>query len=59
MDGNGFVDVYVANDTTNNFLYTNTGAAPFSEVGSISGVATDKIGIPNGSMGVDIIDFNP
>ncbi len=58
VDGNGFVDVYVANDTTNNFLYTNSGNAPFTEVGSISGVATDKIGIPNGSMGVDIIDYN-
>ncbi len=58
FDGNGFVDVYVANDTTNNFLYVNTGQAPFLESGSIAGVATDKFGIPNGSMGVDVIDFN-
>jgi enediyne biosynthesis protein E4 len=58
FDRNGFVDVYVANDTTNNFLYSNSGKPPFTEVGAIAGVATDKFGIPNGSMGVDVIDFN-
>ncbi len=58
FDRNGFVDVYVANDTTNNFLYSNSGKPPFSEVGAIAGVATDKFGIPNGSMGVDVVDFN-
>jgi enediyne biosynthesis protein E4 len=58
FDHNGFADIYVANDTTNNFLYSNSGKAPFNEVGAIAGVATDKIGIPNGSMGVDVIDFN-
>ena len=58
FDRNGFVDIYVANDTTNNFLYSNSGQAPFTEVGAVAGVATDKIGIPNGSMGVEVIDFN-
>lgn len=58
FDENGFVDVYVANDTTNNYLYTNSGAAPFQEVASLAGVAADKAGIPNGSMGLDVCDFN-
>ena len=58
FDRNGHVDIYVANDTTNNFLYSNSGQAPLTEVGAIAGVATDKFGIPNGSMGVDIVDFN-
>jgi enediyne biosynthesis protein E4 len=58
LDENGFVDAYVANDTTNNYLYSNTGAAPFQEVASLAGVAADKAGIPNGSMGLDVCDFN-
>lgn len=58
FDGNGQVDVYVANDTTNNFLYTNSGQPPFREIATLAGVAADKSGIPNGSMGVDLLDFN-
>ncbi len=58
FDGNGSVDVYVANDTVNNFLYSNTGQPPFREIGMLAGVAADKAGIPNGSMGVDLLDFN-
>lgn len=58
FDENGLVDAYVANDTTNNYLYSNTGAAPFQEGASLAGVAADKAGIPNGSMGLDVCDFN-
>jgi hypothetical protein len=58
FDGNGHVDVYVANDTVNNFLYSNKGTAPFSEIATVAGVAADKAGIPNGSMGVDALDYN-
>lgn len=58
LDENGFVDAYVANDTTNNYLYSNTGSAPFQEAASLAGVAADKAGIPNGSMGLDVCDFN-
>lgn len=58
FDENGFVDAYVANDTTNNYLYSNSGVAPFQEVASLAGVAADKAGIPNGSMGLDVCDFN-
>ena len=58
FDENGLVDAYVANDTTNNYLYSNTGSAPFQEVASLAGVAADKAGIPNGSMGLDVCDFN-
>lgn len=58
FDGNGLVDIYVANDTTNNYLYVNEGRAPFREVAQIAGVAADKAGIPNGSMGLDVFDFD-
>jgi len=58
LDNNGLVDIYVANDTTDNFLYTNDGDASFREIATIAGVATDRTGVPNGSMGVDLLDFN-
>ena len=58
IDRDGDCDLYVANDTTNNFLYLNDGRGRFEEVGELSGVALDDHGIPNGSMGVDVGDFN-
>ena len=58
VDVDGDVDIYVANDTTDNFLYVNDGHARFAERGLESGVALDDQGLPNGSMGVDLCDFN-
>lgn len=57
VDGDGLIDIYVANDTTENFLYRNRGDR-FEEIAQASGVAYDDEGIPNGSMGVDLADFN-
>lgn len=54
-------DVYVANDTDENFLYLNrteNNALRLEEVGLLAGVARDDRGTPNGSMGVDVGDFN-
>ncbi len=50
-------DVYVANDTTDNFFYLNEGDK-LLECGVSAGVARDDDGIPQGSMGVDLCDFN-
>lgn len=58
IDLDGDVDIYVANDTTDNFLYINDGHAVFAEIAVEAGVARDDRGIPNGSMGVDVCDFN-
>ncbi len=58
-DGDGKPDVYVANDTVDNFLYLNQstpGKIRFKERGLISGVARDDRGAANGSMGVDAGD---
>jgi len=54
----GHVDVYVGNDTTDNFLYMNDGDGTFREQGLVAGVALDDQGVPNGSMGIDLCDFN-
>lgn len=58
FDDNGHIDIYVANDTVNNYFYSNSGDAPLRESAMLGGVAADKAGIPNGSMGVDVIDFD-
>ena len=58
LDGDGKVDIYVANDGVENFLYLNRGAAGFEEVGTRAGVAYDESGKPTGSMGVDAADYD-
>ncbi|RLS69299.1 MAG: CRTAC1 family protein [Planctomycetota bacterium] len=58
LDVDGDVDVYVANDTTDNFLYVNDGHGHLAENGLVSGTALDDQGVPNGSMGIDLCDFN-
>jgi enediyne biosynthesis protein E4 len=58
LDVDGDLDVYVANDTTDNFLYVNDGHGHLAEMGLVSGTALDDQGVPNGSMGIDLCDFN-
>jgi hypothetical protein len=59
LDGDGKPDIYVANDTVDNFLYINKstrGSLRLEEHGLLSGAARDDRGTPNGSMGVDAGD---
>lgn len=58
VDNDGDTDVYVANDTTDNFLYLNDGSGHMLEVGLKHGVAVDERALPNGSMGVAACDFD-
>src|SRR5579871_694521 len=61
VNGDGKPDIYVANDTVDNFLYINhstPGKLRFEEVGLPSGVARDERGVPNGSMGTDAADYD-
>jgi hypothetical protein len=61
VDGDGKPDVYVANDTTDRFLYMNRskpGTIRFEEVGMSSGTARDDRGNATGSMGVDAADYD-
>jgi enediyne biosynthesis protein E4 len=61
VDGDGRPDVYVANDTSGNFLYLNRskpGRLLLEEVGFPLGVSVDGTGKPNGSMGVDAADYD-
>jgi len=54
---NGLQDVYVANDSTPNFLYKNDGKGKFAEVGLESGTAVSGDGSEQGSMGVTVGDY--
>jgi len=58
FDGDGWVDVFVANDSTPNFLYHNNGNGTFSDIGFESGTALDKNGNEQGCMGVTLGDYN-
>ena len=57
LNDDGRPDIYVANDTQNNFLFLNRGGK-LEERGIVAGVATDDAGKPEGSMGVDAADFD-
>lgn len=58
LDHDADVDIYVANDTTENFLYLNDGQAQFEEIGLVSGTSLDHRGTPNGSMGLAVLDYD-
>ena len=57
FDGDGDSDIYVANDMTPNFLYSNQGGR-FDEVGLLTGTALSADGKAQAGMGVDAGDFD-
>jgi enediyne biosynthesis protein E4 len=57
-DGDGFLDAFVANDTTRNFLFHNLGGKKFEEVGEAAGVAYGSNGAALSGMGSDFRDVN-
>jgi enediyne biosynthesis protein E4 len=57
-DDDGWPDLYVANDRGPNYLYHNKHDGTFEEVGEILGAAVSGNGHEQGSMGVDIADFD-
>jgi hypothetical protein len=57
-DNDGWPDLYVANDTTPNYLYHNNHDGTFTDVGLLSGTALSGGGQAEGSMGVDFGDYD-
>ena len=57
-DGDGFLDAFVANDTTPNFLFHNLHGKRFEEVAVQAGVAYSADGASLSGMGSDFKDVN-
>jgi hypothetical protein len=57
-DGDGFMDIFVANDNRPNFLFHNLGGKKFEEVALESGVAYTQSGSAISGMGADFKDVD-
>ncbi|MGH9580961.1 MAG: CRTAC1 family protein [Terriglobales bacterium] len=58
FDLDGWVDLYVANDSMRNFLFRNRGDGSFEEIGVHAGVAYDDGGRPQAGMGTAAGDYD-
>ncbi len=58
FDGDGKPDLYVTNDGRPNFLWINRGDGTFRDDGLLAGVALNREGTAEASMGVDAGDFD-
>ena len=58
LDDDGWPDIFVANDSTPNFLFHNNHNGTFTETGLVAGVAVSGDGREQAGMGVDAADFN-
>jgi hypothetical protein len=57
-DNDGDIDIFVANDQTENFLYRNNADGTLTEVGLPSGMAYDRDGRIQSGMGADFGDYD-
>ena len=57
-DGDGYLDAFVANDTTQNFLFHNLKGKKFEDVALQAGVAYGPSGKARSGMGADFRDVN-
>ena len=57
LDGDGWLDFVVANDTVHNFVFRNNKDGSFNEMGGISGIGFDSNGKVRGAMGIDAARF--
>lgn len=57
-DGDGDLDLYLANDGVSNNFYRNDGNGTFTDIALVSGTAYGPTGNAEASMGVDAGDYN-
>ncbi|MBM3813965.1 MAG: CRTAC1 family protein [Acidimicrobiia bacterium] len=57
-DGDGWPDLFVANDTQPNQLFHNQRNGTFKDEGLTAGVAFGEDGVARGAMGVDAADYD-
>lgn len=58
VNNDGWMDLFVANDTVQNFLFVNRGGGKFEELGLEAGVGFSEEGRERSGMGVDSADFD-
>ena len=58
FDGDGWIDIYVANDGVENLLWRNQRDGTFRDTGLLAGAALSGMGMTEASMGVDAGDFD-
>jgi hypothetical protein len=58
IDGDGWPDIFVANDGVRNFLYHNRGNGTFDDITYSAGVGFDMDGRPLAGMGTEIADVD-
>ena len=58
FNGDGRMDLFLANDTSPNRLFRNKGDGTFQDVADLAGVAVNEVGQPRAGMGVDAADYD-
>jgi enediyne biosynthesis protein E4 len=58
INNDGWMDLFVANDTEANYLFANRGGGKFEEIGFPAGVAYSDEGRARSGMGVDSADYD-
>jgi hypothetical protein len=58
FDNDGWMDLFVANDTQPNRLYRNNGNGTFTDAAMSAGVAFSEAGVARAGMGVDAADYD-
>ena len=58
LNGDGWLDLYVANDGVPNALWMNQGDGTFRNEALFAGAAVNRDGQPEASMGVDVADVD-
>jgi hypothetical protein len=58
INNDGLMDLFVANDTVQNFLFVNRGNGKFEEIGESAGIAYSAEGRTRSGMGLDSADYD-
>lgn len=58
INNDGWMDLFIANDTVQNFLFLNKKNGKFEEIGLASGTAYSQDGRERSGMGVDSADYD-
>src|SRR6266576_3186533 len=58
INNDGWVDLFIGNDTVPNFLFANRGKGKFEEIGALAAVGYNPFGLARSGMGVDACDYD-